>query len=142
MCIWCFAVGMSLSRLNIGLFEELDLVGEIPMVLPFIEKLKSGNRLISNTLFLLPFKFSVDSEKFFEVEVKLTRTSPALSLVMLDLSMRDERIRCSANLWFGEDEFSSSKGLSLPGKRDCCELISSPDPLINLRDSLNSEHDT
>ena len=131
-----------MSQLNIGLFEELNLVGEIPMVLPFVEKLKPGNRLISNTLFLLPSKTPVDSEKFFEVEVKLTRTSPALSLVVLDLSMRNEQIQCSANLWFGEDELSSSKGLFLPGKRDCCELISSPDPLIDLRDSLNSERDT
>jgi len=112
------------------------------MVLHFEEKLKPGNREISNTIFLLPFKLPVDCKIFFEVEVKLTRTSPALSLAMLDFSMKNEQMQCSANLWFGEDELSSSKGLSLPGKRDCCELILSPDPLIDLRDSLNSERDT
>ena len=124
------------------MIEEVDLADERPMVLSFVEKLEPGNRQISNTIFLLPSKSSVDCKISIEVEGKSTRTSPALSLVVLDLSMRNERIRCSANLWFGEDEVSSSKGLSLSGKRDCCELISSSDPLIDLGYSLYSERDT
>jgi hypothetical protein len=93
------------------------------MVLHFGEKFEPGNRLFSNTTFLLPFKSSVSPKKFIEVGGKSTWTSPALSLVVLESAMWNERQRCSANLCCDEHELSSSQ-LPLSGKRDRCELIS------------------
>ena len=137
----CKELRLCMSQLTGGVFKEVYLVDERPMVRYFEEKLKIGNRQISNIIFLLAPKFVVDSNTYFEVGVKSTRTSPALSLVVLDSAMQNRRKRCCANLCIGEDELSSLRALSLPGKRDCCELISSPDPLIERQDPLNSERE-
>jgi hypothetical protein len=73
------------------MFDEFGLAGWRPMVSYFGKKFEPGNRLFSNTIFLLPFKTSVSPKIVFEVGGKPTQTSPALPLAVLELAMRNER---------------------------------------------------